>query len=585
MAADLAPLAPARRFAWVRLLLAWAVTFAVLPYGYGRFLVFALQGAVDKRLAAIVAATVAGLLVLTWKLRPPLKGVGLLVAWAAVLGGLLVWSAAPQMPLWQLAAVFIPATVWVVWLAWLGAWPLRWPARLGMLAVWMGLGVLAPLVVRVEGMAGETTTGSPRLVFAWRTPRPKEFDAPAAAARADVTPTPDDFPRFLGPDANGVLPNARVSGDWKSAPPREVWRRPVGSGWGGFVVVGGAAITQEQRGDGECVTCYRLADGEPVWVHADAARFAGMGGVGPCATPAVAGGKVYAVGGTGLLNCLDAATGRRLWSVNILEDNGADLATHGVCGSPLVDGDRVLVCPTGRGGPSLAAYHKDTGSKLWATGTDRASYASPMIADLGGVRQVLLATAVGVTGHDTADGRVLWRFEWANSERINAAQPIPNAGGPGQVLISTGYGKGAALFPVHGGPGTAEWEAGEAVWTSLSMKTKFTTPVLYDGHVYGLDDGILACIDPATGRRKWKDGRYGHGQILLAGDRLMVQAESGAVILVEPSPQRLIERGRIAALSSKTWNNPALAGRYLLVRNDREAACYELPPPQQGKAE
>ena len=109
------------------------------------------------------------------------------------------------------------------------------------------------------------------------------------------------------------------------------------------------------------------------------------------------------------------------------------------------------------------------------------------------------------------------------------------------------------------------------------MKTKFTTPVLYRDHMYGLDDGILECLEPRLLALKWKDGRYGHGQVLLAGDRLIVQAENGTVVLVEPSPEKLIERGRIPALSSRTWNNPALAGRMLLVRNDREAACYELP--------
>jgi outer membrane protein assembly factor BamB len=109
------------------------------------------------------------------------------------------------------------------------------------------------------------------------------------------------------------------------------------------------------------------------------------------------------------------------------------------------------------------------------------------------------------------------------------------------------------------------------------MKTKFTTAVLYDGFVYGLDDGILACLDIKTGKQIWKGGRYQHGQILLAGDLLIVQGEEGDVYLVKPDPKKLLELGKIPALSSKTWNNPALAGRMLLVRNDREAACYELP--------
>jgi outer membrane protein assembly factor BamB len=263
--------------------------------------------------------------------------------------------------------------------------------------------------------------------------------------------------------------------------------------------------------------------------------------------------------------------------VDILADNGATNVMHGVCASPLVDGDRVIVCPTGSGGPSLAAYDRTTGKRLWATGTDRASYASPLIAELDGVRQILLATSAGVTGHDAADGRVLWSFEWTNGEKINAAQPIAPAGRPNGVFLATGYGKGAALFTLTRSSDGSR--ATEPVWESSAMKAKFMTPVLYRGFVYGLDDGILACLDVKTGKRRWKDGRYGHGQILLAGDRLIVQTEKGDVVMVEPSPERLIEHGRIAALAGKTWNNPALAGRRLLVRNDREAACYELPAP------
>ncbi len=563
------------RFALVRHLLALALTFGVLPYNYGRWLVFALQGGNDLRLLGLVAATVAVLIPLTWGLRPPLRGLGTLAIWAGVLSGLLVWVAAPRMPLWQLLAVFVPGTVWVVWLAWIGVWPLRWPARLGLLVVWLAVAGLAPALIRVEGLTGDTTSASPTLVFGWREWQRPQFET--AANRAAVVPTPHDFPRYLGPDGTGVLPNVKIAGDWTAAPPREVWRRPVGAGWGGIVAVGNLVFTQEQRDDRECVTCYRLDSGEPVWVHEDAARYDGIGGPGPRATPAFADGRLYAVGATGILNCLDAADGRRLWSANIQDDNGAGRIEHGVCGSPLVDGGRVIVCPTGRGGPSLAAYQRDTGSKLWAAGTDRASYASPLIATIADVRQILLATNAGVTGHDAADGRVLWGFEWTNGEHINAGQPLAHAGRPNGVLLATGYGKGAALFDItRASDGT--WSS-EKVWETLALKAKFMTPVLYQGHVYGLDDGILACLDAAAGKRRWKDGRYGHGQILLAGDRLIVQAEGGAVVLVEPSPERLIERGRIDALASKTWNNPALAGRYLLVRNDREAACYELPAP------
>jgi len=124
---------------------------------------------------------------------------------------------------------------------------------------------------------------------------------------------------------------------------------------------------------------------------------------------------------------------------------------------------------------------------------------------------------------------------------------------------------------------TAEGLGVDLVWSSLALKAKFTNVVWRDGFLYGLDDGILTCVDAANGERRWKGGRYGHGQTLLVDDLLLVLAEDGQVARVEAEPTAYRELGRFAALSGKTWNVPALSGSRLVVRNDREAACFELP--------
>jgi outer membrane protein assembly factor BamB len=198
-----------------------------------------------------------------------------------------------------------------------------------------------------------------------------------------------------------------------------------------------------------------------------------------------------------------------------------------------------------------------------------------MLAELAGVQQLLWYSGQGISGHDVENGRVLWSFPWTNSEQVICSQPIPQAGGKDQVFASNGYGKGSALVRVNQSA-NGSWSV-EPIWQSRYMKTKFTSPILYQGYVYGLDDGILACLDLKNGKLRWKGGRYGHGQILLAGDLLLVLAENGIVVLVDPSPEALHQLGQFQALSGKTWSNPALAGKYLLVRNDHEAACYELP--------
>jgi outer membrane protein assembly factor BamB len=362
-----------------------------------------------------------------------------------------------------------------------------------------------------------------------------------------------------------------------------VWRITVGAGWGSFAVVGNCAFTQEQRGPRECAVCYRLSTGDQLWCHADPQRFSSSAGPGPRATPTVVGDRVYTVGATGLLNCLQAASGQALWSVNILADNGAENLAHGVSGSPLVVDDLVVVSPTGSNGISLAAYHKDTGRRAWqATAAAQASYSSPLLAALAGVAQILLYDSAGVTAHDLSTGQVLWSFPWTNSDRNNCTQPIAGAGAADQVFVSTGYGKGSALFRVAH-PSAGPWEP-QLLWKSRALSSKFSTAVVYNDHIYGLDDGVLVCVKLATGGRCWREGRYHHGQLLLAGDLLLVQAESGEIFLIAPTPTGLRELGHFAALHEKTWNNPALAGRLLLVRNDREAACFELPQEQDHAA-
>jgi len=385
---------------------------------------------------------------------------------------------------------------------------------------------------------------------------------------------PGDFSEYHGPGRTGCLPGVELATNWQEHPPRELWRREVGAGWSGFAVAGDLAFTQEQRGTHECVAAYRLADGEPVWRHGDEAQFSSsMGGEGPRATPTVDEAHVYTLGATGILNCLDRVRGDLVWTVSILADNDAQAIApyHGMCSSPLLVDDLVVVSAGGADGKSLVAYDRHSGQWVWRGGSDPAGYGSAQLIELDGMRQIAILNRGGVAAHEPADGQVLWSFPWENSTGTNCSQPLVTA--EGQVLLTSGYGLGATLLEVLRRDET--WMA-QPRWHSRDLKTKFTTAVMHDGFAYGLDDGILACIDLTNGRRRWKSGRYGHGQILLVGNTILVQAESGELALVAAEPKKARELARIPALASKTWNNPALAGNRLLVRNDREAICYEV---------
>ncbi|MCX6854399.1 MAG: PQQ-like beta-propeller repeat protein [Verrucomicrobia bacterium] len=382
------------------------------------------------------------------------------------------------------------------------------------------------------------------------------------------------MPQFFGPNRDGAITGARLAKDWQKSPPRQLWRQPIGQGWSAFAVVSGKAYTQEQRGEEELVTCYDLFTGQLIWAHADKAHFTQwQGGDGPRATPTVDGGRVYAYGATGLLNCLEADTGKPIWQHSVLAANQRTNLEWGISSSPLLVDDQVVVTGGNPRGAMLFAFQRDTGTLLWKAGDDQATYASPMLVTLAGKRLILSNNARSLTGYDPRTGAVLLDHIWGGDKWPKASQPVII--GPDRIFVSAGYGMGCQLLQVKSDP-SGNLTLTE-LWSSMKMKTQFNSPSVHGGHLYGLDDGRLACLDLATGDRLWKEGRFGSGQSLLVDDLVLIQSESGAVHLAAADPGAFKDFGEIAALSSKTWNHPVLAGRYLLVRNDREAVCYELP--------
>jgi outer membrane protein assembly factor BamB len=479
------------------------------------------------------------------------------------------------------AALAALALLWVWWL--LGSRAL-WRWRLAVCGGVLVLAGLGAALFRIRGVSGDLV---PILEPRWvrhGTPAGGSIPEPPAAAAARAVPAAPaprpDFPQFLGPERNGVIAGVKLDPDWAAHPPQVLWRRPVGAAWSGFAVVGARALTQEQDGDLELVTCYDLASGRRLWQHADRARyFTTLAGEGPRCTPTVVSNRVFALGATGILNCLDLADGRRVWSRSLTADASSSVPEWGFAGSPLVYEDKVIVSAGGRDHHSALAYHVHTGELVWHAGTRAASYSSPALLTLAGRPQVLLFNSRYITAHDPHTGQVLWEYPWGMGHP-NVAQPVPVDAN--RVVFSSGYGVGAELLEV-----TAEAPdqlAARRVWKSPRLKSKFANFVRRGEHLYGLDDGVLVCVAVRDGAQLWKEGRYGHGQMLLVDDRLLVMAENGELVLLEPTPEAPNERHRFRVFSSKTWNPPALAGDLLLVRNDREAACLRLAAEDRGTA-
>ncbi|MCE9520718.1 MAG: PQQ-like beta-propeller repeat protein [Verrucomicrobia bacterium] len=503
-------------------------------------------------------------------------------------------SSCPPPVRWQIGArIAVLGSVAIAWVRWHDEWPFQkrnlityeiacvtilaltiwwlflsrasWRFRLRIVAASLGLCVLAGTLVRLRGMSGDMT---PLLEWRWSKSITSQ---PVTQPTAVTLAIPHaDFPQFRGPDRTGVLAGPKLDSDWTRHPPQLLWRKSIGAGWSGFVVVGDLCITQAQRDESECVSAFALTTGEPRWVHRDPVRYQTLiGGEGPRATPTVSGNRVYTLGSTGLLNCLDLKTGDCVWSKDTVSAVNGRAPEWGAASSPLIVDDLVIVHGGEQGTHSLVAFRLSDGVVAWKAGP-KSSYSTPIFATLAGVPQIIAMNDRSVSAHDPKTGNTLWQRPFGNGN-VHCASPLVI--GDDRVLISSGYGVGAELFKLTR---SAEGLNVESLWQSTRMKAKFAHFYTRDGCIFGLDDGILAGADLRDGSKLWRDGRYGHGQGIVVGDYYLLMAESGDLVLLRPTREAPNELTRITVFQSKTWNPIALSGDLLIVRNDREAACLRL---------
>jgi outer membrane protein assembly factor BamB len=515
-----------------------------------------------------------------WAERLPVFGTALA---AGVAAGFLVDKTI--VPTLLVPGIPLVLTIWVITLVVLRNWPSE--ARRAVLAGVLLLSWTAFTLIRTEGMWGD---GQFTLFWRWSlTPEQVyiaegeqaggtiQLQAPKLQSQ-EMKLQPGDWPEFRGPKRDSNLHHVRIPTDWDTATPKQVWKRRIGPAWSSIIVVGDRLFTQEQFGKSEAVVCLDAGTGRTLWSHKDEARHEDVqGGVGPRATPTFADGQIFALGGTGILNCLDAATGEHKWHRDITADSGARVPMWGFSSSPLIIDKRVVVFVGGDSDKSLLAYHAKTGKPAWSAAAGKVSYSSPHLMTAGDKKHLLFVSDRGLFAYDPSSGTELYSYgtEAGNPGVPRATQP--QAIGAGGILFDSGPDVGTILVDAAHQDGS--WTVSKR-WISRQLKPSFNDFVLHDKSIYGFDGRMLTCIDLQTGKRRWKEGRYGSGQVLLLGDQalLMVVTEEGELVLVAANPEEHQELARFQAIKGKTWSHPVIAHGRLYIRNAEWMACYKLQP-------
>lgn len=530
---------------------------------------------VQSFIALALVPLAATLLLSLWWLfasRIPVKDrlLGLLLAVGAMAGVVFSQHANGSM----LLAYALPALMTGVVVLLALTFRLRWAVRRWVLVVFVLLCGATFMALRADTIGGNL---APIVSWRWQA---TEAERSSAFARTDARGTaalpaeagPEDWPAFLGAARDGHLPGVKLSTDW-TTPPRELWRRKVGPGWSSFTAVGDYVFTQEQRGGDEVCLCYAAASGDEVWLNHVEARYEDTMGLGPRATPSFDRGKLYVQGATGILQCLDAATGNTVWKRDLSKDAETGVPGYGFSSSPLVLGDQVIEFSCGGEGKNVVAYDRLSGELRWRAGHGASTYSSPQVVTLGNVPQLLLVSNYGLQAFVPETGAALWDHEWRVGTNPRCVQPL--VVGADKVLLGTTGTTGSRLLQVQGDNNA--WTVKE-LWTTKRFRPYFNNFVLHKGLCYGFDGDRIVCLDLDTGERRWEGKRFG-GQLLLLPDMdaLLVLSEKGEVVLLRAIPDQYSELARFQALHGKTWNHPVIAHGKLFVRNAEEAACFTLP--------
>lgn len=377
-----------------------------------------------------------------------------------------------------------------------------------------------------------------------------------------------DWPRFLGPNANGISPDTGINKNWNQQPPKQLWKISLNDGgYAGPAVAYGKVFIIDHQGAQDIIRMLDLNTGNEDWHYSYTDTDKDNFGFSRC-TPLISFGKVYTVSRTGNVVCLETKTGKLVWMRNLVADFGGRRPQWDYSWSMIVDDNKLLVQP---GGPNaaVAALNPATGATIWAGGgSDVPGYATPVVATLNGKKQYIFFTAGGLLGIDPANGSRLWNYPWKTGCDVNAATPVVI---DNSVFITADYGHGSALVNV-----TAQGAA--TAWADKTVMSRFTSPIYANGCCFVTTEANqIMCFDPKTGAVKWQHPGFGWGGLCgVDGTLIVCDGNTGEVAMIALDTTGYKELGRIKPLGGQSWTAPIVADGKLIVRNKNAMACLAL---------
>jgi outer membrane protein assembly factor BamB len=376
-----------------------------------------------------------------------------------------------------------------------------------------------------------------------------------------------DWPRWRGPRSDGISTET----DWDPAAlskgPRILWRTNVGLGYSAVAIAADRLYTMGNVKGQDTVSCLNARTGREIWSYSYPAR--SMQYPGPRATPTIDGDSVYTLSSDGQLICLSADAGLLRWRRNIAADFDAQAPNWGFAGSPVVEGDLLIL----NAGVSGLALDKESGKTVWRSGAGTAGYATPVLYTRNRTRYAAIFGRRAIYGVEAQTGRVAWSYPWVTSNDVNAADPLVFGD---RVFISSNYGAGSALLDISG-------RQPKLLWKNGRMNSHFSSFVLIDGFIYGNDgfagrsSGTFRCLDAESGREMWAEG-LGFGSLTAADGKLILLTERGDLHIAEATSSRYQEIARAGSvLSSSCWTPPVLCDGRIYLRNHRgELVCLDM---------